>query len=58
VLHAPARQGGIWRASQTKINNLKTDEFVSNPPFSKNFPSFWRERWILKKSKTWILKKF
>jgi hypothetical protein len=35
VLHAPARRGGIWRASQTKINNLETDEFVSNPPFLK-----------------------
>ncbi len=36
VLHAPARRGGIRRASQTKIYNLETDEFVSNPPFSKN----------------------
>ena len=35
VLHAPARRGGIRRASKTKINNLGT-EFVSNPPFSKN----------------------
>jgi hypothetical protein len=35
VLHAPARRGGIWRASQTIINNLETDEFVSNPPFKK-----------------------
>jgi hypothetical protein len=35
VLHAPARRGGIRRASQTKIYNLETDEFVSNPPFLK-----------------------
>jgi hypothetical protein len=35
VLHAPARRGGIRRASQTKIYNLETGEFVSNPPFSK-----------------------
>jgi hypothetical protein len=35
VLHAPVRWGGIWRASQTKIYNLETDEFISNPPFSK-----------------------
>jgi hypothetical protein len=33
-LRAPARWGGIRRASQTKIYNLETDEFVSNPPFS------------------------
>jgi len=36
VLHAPARRGGIQHASKTKINNLETDEFASNPPFSKN----------------------
>jgi hypothetical protein len=35
VLHAPVRRGEIWHASQTKIYNLETDEFVSNPPFSK-----------------------
>ncbi len=35
VLHAPARRGGIRRASQTKSYNLETDEFVSNPPFLK-----------------------
>jgi hypothetical protein len=35
VLHAPARWGGIRRVSQTKIYNLETDEFVSNPPFLK-----------------------
>jgi hypothetical protein len=35
VLHAPARQGGIRRSSQTKIYYLETREFVSNPPFSK-----------------------
>jgi hypothetical protein len=35
VLHAPARRGGIRRASQTKIYNLESREFVSNPPFSK-----------------------
>jgi hypothetical protein len=35
VLHAPAHRGGIRRASQTKIYNLETDEFVSNSPFSK-----------------------
>ena len=52
VLHAPARRGGIRRASQTKINNLETDEFVSNPPFSKIWPTSWREEWLafLKKS--------
>ncbi len=33
VLHAPACWGGIRCASQTKIYNLETDEFVSNPPF-------------------------
>ncbi len=26
----------IRRASQTRIYNLETDEFISNPPFSKN----------------------
>ncbi len=36
VLRAPARRGEIWHASQTKIYNLETHEFVSNPPFSKN----------------------
>jgi hypothetical protein len=35
VSHAPARWGGIRRAPQTKIYNLETREFVSNPPFSK-----------------------
>jgi len=35
VLHAPARRGGIRRASQPKIYNLETDEFISNPSFSK-----------------------
>jgi hypothetical protein len=35
VLHAPAGQGGIRCASQTKIYNLETDEFVSNPSFLK-----------------------
>jgi hypothetical protein len=35
VLHAPARRGGIRRASLTKIYNLETDEFLSNPPFFK-----------------------
>ncbi len=58
VLRAPAHRGGIRRASQTKIYNLETDEFVSNPPFSKNNlagvisqPNFQRERWILKNQK-------
>ena len=53
VLHAPARRGGIRRASKTKINNLETDEFASNPPCSKNYlvgvisqSTFWREWWI------------
>ncbi len=36
VLRAPARRGEIWRTFQTKIYNLDTDEFFSNPPFSKN----------------------
>ncbi len=51
VLRAPKRRGGIWRASQTKIYNLETDEFVSNPPVSKmnlagviSQPNFRRER--------------
>jgi hypothetical protein len=51
VLHAPAHQGGIRRASQTKIYNFETDEFVSNPPFLKTNlarvilqPTFWREQ--------------
>jgi len=44
VLHAPAHRGGIRRASQTKIYNLETREFVSNPPFSKIYPSFRREQ--------------
>jgi hypothetical protein len=35
VLHALARRGGIRRAPKTKIYNLETREFVSNPPFSK-----------------------
>jgi hypothetical protein len=35
VLRAPARRGGIRRASQTKIYNLETGEYVSNPPFLK-----------------------
>jgi hypothetical protein len=35
VLHAPERREGIRRASQTKIYNLETGEFVSNPPFLK-----------------------
>jgi hypothetical protein len=60
VLHAPARRGGIRRAPQTKIYNLETREFVSNPPFSKTnlagvikCLTFRRERWIKKKkSKT------
>jgi hypothetical protein len=41
VLRAPARRGGIQRASQTKIYNLETDKFVSNPPFFKNLGYFW-----------------
>ncbi len=44
VLHAPARWGGIRRASQTKIYNLETDEFISDPPFLKNLLKFWREQ--------------
>ena len=51
VLRAPARPGGIRRASQTKIYNLETDEFVSNLPFLKtnlagviSYPTFWREQ--------------
>jgi hypothetical protein len=35
VLRAPARWGGIRRASQTKMYNLETNEFVSNLPFLK-----------------------
>ncbi len=51
VLHAPVRWGGIWCAFQTKIYNLETDEFVSNPPFQKinlagviSQHSFWRKQ--------------
>jgi len=51
VLHALVRRGGIWHASKTKINNLETNELAKNPPFSKIWFTFWRERWILKKSK-------
>jgi hypothetical protein len=40
VLRAPAPRGGIWCAPKTKIYNLETDEFVSNPPFSKIYPTF------------------
>jgi len=40
MLHAPARRGGIRGASKTKINNLGTDEFANNPPFSKIYPTF------------------
>jgi hypothetical protein len=40
VLHAPARRGETRRASKTKINNRETDEFVSNPPFSKIYPNY------------------
>jgi hypothetical protein len=64
VLHAPARRGGIQRASKTKINNLGTNEYASNLPFSKNHlvgvisqSTFWQERWIQKKMKPGILKK-
>jgi len=76
VLHAPARRGGIRRTSKTQRagegsgarqkpkTNLETDEFASNPPFSKKSSRrfhfaryFWRERWILKKLKTWNFKK-
>jgi hypothetical protein len=46
VLHAPVRRGGIRRASQTKIYNLETDDFVSNPPFSKIYPKFRQEQLI------------
>ncbi len=35
VLRAPARRGGIRRAPKTKIYNLETGEYVSNPPFLK-----------------------
>ncbi len=44
VLHAPAHRRGIRRASQTKIYNLETNEFVSSPPFLKNLPKFWWEQ--------------
>ncbi len=51
VLHAPACRGGIRRASQTKIYNLETNEFISNPPFLKtnlagviSYPTFWQEQ--------------
>ena len=60
VLHAPVCRGGIRRASKTKINNLGTGEFVSNPPFSKKIvPPFPFRRLLLagtmdlKKIKTW-----
>jgi hypothetical protein len=57
VLNAPARRGGIRRASKTKINNLGTDEYASNPPFSKISPNFRRERWIKKKKNLELKKK-
>jgi hypothetical protein len=56
VLNAPARRERIRRASKTKINNLGTDEYASNPPFSKISPNFRRERWIKKKRKPGIKK--
>jgi len=42
--HAPARREGIRSASQTNIYNLEAGEFVSNPPFSKIYPNFRRDR--------------
>jgi len=36
VLHAPQRAGEGSGARQKPKSNLKTDEFASNPPFSKN----------------------
>ena len=51
VLHAPARQGGIRRVSKTKINNLGTDEFVSNPPILKNRkPGFFKKSFKFRNS--------
>jgi hypothetical protein len=63
VLHALARREGIRRAPKTKINNLGTNEFAKNPPFSKkelagvlSQPNFRRERWIKKNRKPGIFK--
>jgi hypothetical protein len=60
VLHAPAHWGVIRRASQTKIYNLETDEFVGNPPFLKkelagviSQYTFRGNNGFKKKSKTW-----
>jgi hypothetical protein len=57
VLHAPARRGGIRRASKTKINNLETDEYASNPPFSKNYPTSGGNDGFKKNRKPGIFKK-
>jgi hypothetical protein len=56
-LHAPARRGGIRRASKTKIKNLGTDEFASNPPFSKIYPTFHGNDGFKKNCKPEIIKK-
>jgi len=56
-LKSKARRGGIRRASKTKINNLGTDEYASNPPFSKNYPNFRGNDGFKKKLKPGIFKK-
>jgi hypothetical protein len=56
VLHAPARRGGIRRASKTKINNLGTDEYASNLPFSKIYPNSGGNDGFKKKRKPGIFK--
>ena len=51
VLRAPARRGGIRRAPKTKIYNLETGEYGSNPPFFKNLPHFLAGTTDLKKNR-------
>jgi len=40
----PQRAGEGSGARQKPKTNLETDEYASNPPFSKIYPTFWRER--------------
>jgi hypothetical protein len=56
----PQRAGEGSGARQKPKTNLESDEFASNPPFSKNHlagvishSTFWREQWILKKMENW-----
>jgi hypothetical protein len=60
----PQRAGEGSGARQKPKTNLETDEFASNPPFSKKSSRhfhfaqyFWREQWIKKNQKPGIFKK-